>query len=133
MEAKKKYILALDEGTTSARAILFDKRANIVAMAQHEIPQIYAKPGWVEQDPMEIYANQYASLIECIAKSGISTDEIAALGITNQRETTIVWDKRTGKPVCNAIVWQCRRTASLCEELEREAVARFGHSFLKLK
>ena len=125
MEAKKKYVLALDEGTTSARAILFDKRANIVAMAQHEIPQIYARPGWVEQDPMEIYANQYASLIECIAKSGISTDEIAALGITNQRETTIVWDKRTGKPVCNAIVWQCRRTAEICEQLEKEGKGEY--------
>lgn len=118
MDAKKKYLLALDEGTTSARAILFDRRANIVAMAQHEIPQIYARPGWVEQDPMDIYANQYASLIECIAKSGVSPDEIAAIGITNQRETTVVWERATGKPICNAIVWQCRRTASLCEELE---------------
>lgn len=119
----KKYILALDEGTTSARAILFDKKTDIVSMAQHEIPQIYPKPGWVEQDPMDIYANQYAALTECIAKSGISPDEIAAVGITNQRETVILWDKNTGKPVYNAIVWQCRRTADICRELEAN-----GHS-----
>lgn len=114
----KKYVLALDEGTTSARAILFDKKSNIISMAQHEIKQIYPKPGWVEQDPMDIYANQYAALTECIAKSGISADEIAAVGITNQRETVILWDKNTGKPLYNAIVWQCRRTADICEELE---------------
>ena len=114
----KKYILALDEGTTSARAILFDKKSNIVSMAQHEISQIYPQLGWVEQDPMEIYANQYAALTECIAKSGISADEIAAVGITNQRETVILWDKNTGKPIYNAIVWQCRRTADICEKLE---------------
>lgn len=116
----KKYILALDEGTTSARAILFDKQANIISMAQHEIPQKYPKPGWVEQDPMDIYANQYAALTECIAKSGISTDEIAAVGITNQRETVILWDKISGKPIYNAIVWQCRRTDDICEKLESE-------------
>ena len=115
----KKYLLALDEGTTSARAILFDKDLKTVAMAQHEFAQYYPHPGWVEQDPMDIYANQYAALTECIAKSGISPDEIAAVGITNQRETVIVWDKDTGRPVYNAIVWQCRRTADLCEELER--------------
>ncbi len=116
----KKYILALDEGTTSARAILFDKSINTVAMAQHEIPQIYPHAGWVEQDPMDIYANQYSALTECIAKSGIDPSDIAAVGITNQRETTIVWDKATGKPICNAIVWQCRRTADICQQLERE-------------
>ena len=116
----KKYILALDEGTTSARAILFDKNINTIAMAQHEIPQIYPHPGWVEQDPMDIYANQYSALIECIAKSGVDPEDIAAVGITNQRETTIVWDKNTGKPLCNAIVWQCRRTADICEALERD-------------
>lgn len=114
----KKYILALDEGTTSARAILFDKKSNIVSMAQHEIAQIYPQPGWVEQDPMDIYANQYAALTECIAKSGISVDEIAAVGITNQRETVVLWDKATGRPIYNAIVWQCRRTADICMELE---------------
>ncbi len=114
----KNYILSLDEGTTSARAILFDRDAAIVAMAQHEIPQIYPAPGWVEQDPMDIYANQYAALTECIAKSGIDPQEIAAIGITNQRETVIAWNKTTGRPLCNAIVWQCRRTAALCRQLE---------------
>lgn len=121
----KKYILALDEGTTSARAILFDGDSNIVAMAQHEFAQFYPHPGWVEQDPMDIYANQYAALSECIAKSGVSPDEIAAVGITNQRETVIAWDKKSGKPVCNAIVWQCRRTADICEELDVRGHAEY--------
>ncbi|MBQ9785755.1 MAG: glycerol kinase GlpK [Clostridia bacterium] len=116
----KRYVLALDEGTTSARAILFDKEARVVAMSQHEFAQYYPQPGWVEQDPMEIYANQYAAMTECIAKSGIAPDEIAAVGITNQRETVIVWEKATGKPICPAIVWQCRRTADICEALERD-------------
>ncbi len=119
----KRYILALDEGTTSARAILFDRDCRIVASSQHEFPQIYPQAGWVEHDPMAIYANQYAAMTECIAGSGIDPDEIAAVGITNQRETTVVWDKHTGKPVCNAIVWQCRRTAPLCEELEKGGYA----------
>ncbi len=113
----KKYILALDEGTTSVRAILFDRQAKIICSAQHEFTQIYPQPGWVEHDPMEIYANQYAAMTECVAKSGISPEEIAGIGITNQRETTVVWEKKTGRPVCNAIVWQCRRTAEMCEKL----------------
>ena len=121
----KKYILALDEGTTSARAILFDKQANIISMAQHEIPQIYPNPGWVEQDPMDIYANQYSALTECIAKSGISPDEIAAVGITNQRETVIAWDKSSGKPIYNAIVWQCRRTADICKDLDEAGYGEY--------
>lgn len=121
----KKYILALDEGTTSARAILFDKQANIISMAQHEIPQIYPNPGWVEQDPMDIYANQYSALTECIAKSGISPDEIAAVGITNQRETVIAWDKTSGKPIYNAIVWQCRRTADICKDLDEAGYGEY--------
>ena len=119
----KKYILALDEGTTSARAILFDRFGRTVAMAQHEIPQIYPHAGWVEQDPMAIYAAQYASMTECLAGSGIDPAEIAAVGLTNQRETVVVWDKHTGKPVCNAIVWQCRRTADLCAQLEANGYA----------
>ena len=119
----KKYILALDEGTTSARSILFNHDCNIVSSSQHEFTQYYPKPGWVEQDPMEIYANQFATLTECIAKSGISTDEIAGIGITNQRETTIIWNKITGKPIYNAIVWQCRRTADICDDL-----IKAGHS-----
>ncbi len=125
MDAKQKYILALDEGTTSARAILFDRDANILAMAQHEIPQIFPAPGWVEQDPMDIYANQYAALTECVAKSGIDPKQIAAAGITNQRETVIAWDKTTGRPLCNAIVWQCRRTADICRELEKAGHADY--------
>ena len=112
-----KYVLALDEGTTSARAILFDREANIVSMAQHEFTQIYPKPGWVEHDPMEIWANQYSAMTECIAKSGVDPADIAAIGVTNQRETTVVWDKATGRPIANAIVWQCRRTAPICEKL----------------
>ncbi len=121
----KKYILALDEGTTSARAILFDRESNIISMSQHEFPQIYPQPGWVEQDPMEIYANQYAAMTECIAKSGVGIDEIAAVGITNQRETVIAWDKTTGKPVYNAIVWQCRRTADICLALDKAGYAEY--------
>ncbi len=121
----KNYILALDEGTTSARAILFDKDAEIRAIAQHEIAGIYPAPGHVEQDPIEIYANQYASLTECIAKSGIDPEEIAAVGITNQRETVIAWNRHTGKPIYNAIVWQCRRTADICRELEEAGHATY--------
>lgn len=121
----KKYILSLDEGTTSARAILFDKGGNIVSTAHREFPQIYPRPGWVEHNPMEIYANQYACMTECVAKSGVDPHEIAAIGITNQRETTVVWNKYTGKPVCNAIVWQCRRTAPLCEKLIEEGYSEY--------
>lgn len=113
----KKYILALDEGTTSARSILFDKDCNIVSLAQHEFTQIYPQPSWVEHDALEIFASQYATMTECIAKSDIDPKEIAAIGITNQRETTVVWDKNTGKPIYNAIVWQCRRTADICAAL----------------
>ncbi len=116
----KKYILSLDQGTTSSRAILFDHNQNIVAMAQKEFGQIFPREGWVEHDPMEIYSSQYSVMIEAIAKSGIDPSEIAAIGITNQRETTILWDKHTGKPVYNAIVWQCRRTADICTELKQQ-------------
>ena len=129
----KKYILALDEGTTSARSILFDHECNIVCSSQHEFAQYYPQPGWVEQDPMEIYANQYATLMECIAKSGISVEEIAGIGITNQRETTILWNKKTGKPVYNAIVWQCRRTASICDELAQNGYTEFIQNKTGLK
>lgn len=129
----KKYILALDEGTTSARAILFDKNSNIVAMAQHEIKQIYPHPAWVEQDPMDIYANQYAALTECVAKSGIDPEEIAAVGITNQRETVIAWDKNTGRPVYNAIVWQCRRSADICLELSKKGYSEYISSTTGLR
>ena len=128
----KKYILALDEGTTSARSILFDRECNVVSMAQQEFPQIYPQPGWVEHDPMDIYANQYASMTECIAKSGISPDDIAGVGITNQRETTIVWEKATGRPVYNAIVWQCRRTSGYCESMSGYADMIMQKTGLKL-
>ena len=113
-----KYILSLDQGTTSSRAILFDKEQNIVAMAQKEFTQYYPQDGWVEQDAMEIYSSQYSVMIELIAKNAIDVNDITAIGITNQRETTILWDKTTGRPVYNAIVWQCRRTAGICKELK---------------
>ncbi len=113
-----RYIMALDQGTTSSRAILFDQEQNIVEMAQKEFTQLYPKEGWVEHDPMEIYSSQYAVMMEVIAKSGVNVRDIAAIGITNQRETTILWDKTTGRPIYNAIVWQCRRTAELCDQLK---------------
>ena len=116
----KKYVIALDQGTTSSRCILFDKDQNIVELAQKEFTQQYPHPGWVEHGPMEIYSSQYGVLMEVLAKSGVDLQEIAGIGITNQRETAIVWDKETGRPVHNAIVWQCRRTAALCEELKRD-------------
>ncbi len=119
----KKYILALDEGTTSARTIVFDKQGNIVNTAQKEFKQIYPKPGYVEHDPMEIYAAMYSTMTEAVLQSGITPSEIAAIGITNQRETTVCWDKITGKPIYNAIVWQCRRTADYCEELKANGLA----------
>ena len=112
-----KYVIALDAGTTSNRAIIFNKEREIVAVAQSEFTQIYPKPGWVEHDPMEIWATQSGVLTEVIAKAGIKADEIDSIGITNQRETTVVWDKNTGVPVFNAIVWQCRRTADICDRL----------------
>ncbi|CAH1537396.1 glycerol kinase [Vibrio owensii] len=115
---EQKYIVALDQGTTSSRAVILDHDANIVSVAQREFTQIYPEAGWVEHDPMEIWATQSSTLVEALAKSGIRSDELAAIGITNQRETTIVWNKETGKPVYNAIVWQCRRTADICEELK---------------
>ena len=105
------FIMSLDQGTTSSRCILFDKKGNICSMAQKEYRQIYPKPGWVEHDPMEIWASQLAVTIEAEAKVGASSKDVKAIGITNQRETTIVWDRKTGEPVYNAIVWQCRRTA----------------------
>ncbi len=117
----KPYIVALDQGTTSSRCILFDREQNIVGMAQKEYTQYYPQPGWVEHDPMEIYSSQYGVLMETLAQTGVSPEEIAAIGITNQRETTILWDKNTGRPVYNAIVWQCRRTAGLCEQIQADA------------
>ncbi|SFB28957.1 glycerol kinase GlpK [Clostridium frigidicarnis] len=122
----KKYIVALDQGTTSSRAIIFDKEQNIMGINQREFAQIYPKEGWVEHDPMEIWASQYGVLQEVLAKNNISPDEIAGIGITNQRETTMIWDKNTGKPIYNAIVWQCRRTAEICDKLrEKEGMVEY--------
>lgn len=114
------YVLALDQGTTSSRAILFDEEQNIVGMAQKEFTQLYPHAGYVEHDPLEIYASQYGVMVEALTRSDVRPADIAAIGITNQRETTIVWDKATGRPVYNAIVWQCRRTADICRRLEQD-------------
>lgn len=116
----KNYILALDQGTTSSRAMLFDRTSGIVGTAQKELTQYYPHPGWVEHDPEEIWQTQYDVMVEVLAKTGIRPAEIAAIGISNQRETTVVWDKKTGKPVHRAIVWQCRRTTTIVEELQAE-------------
>ncbi|MEG1002158.1 glycerol kinase GlpK [Clostridium sp.] len=118
----KKYIIALDQGTTSSRSIIFDNEQNILGLSQKEITQIYPKEGWVEHNPMEIWASQYGVLQEVMAKTNLTQENIAAIGITNQRETTIVWDKITGEPIYNAIVWQCRRTAAICDELEKQGL-----------
>ena len=116
----KKYILALDQGTTSSRAIVFGHDGSIVSVAQKEFKQIFPQPGWVEHDPEEIWSTQLGVAAEAITKAGLSTENIHAIGITNQRETTVVWDRNTGKPIYNAIVWQDRRTADFCDELKRK-------------
>ncbi|MDR0387172.1 MAG: glycerol kinase GlpK [Treponema sp.] len=118
-----KYVLALDQGTTSSRAILFDQDQKIAGTAQKEFAQIYPRAGWVEHDPMEIYSSQYAVMMELITQKGIDPGDIAAIGITNQRETTVLWDKATGRPVYNAIVWQCRRTAEIVDGLVKQGLA----------
>lgn len=115
-----KYILSLDQGTTSSRAIVFDKKGNIVSMAQKEFTQYFPKPGWVEHDPLEIWSTQTGVAAEALAKKGLDSQNIAAIGITNQRETVVVWDKNTGKPVYNAIVWQDKRTSDYCDELKKQ-------------
>lgn len=112
-----KYVLALDQGTTSSRAILFDRDQNILGVSQKEFTQHYPQEGWVEHDPMEIWSSQYAVMMEVVAQSGVDSSEIASIGITNQRETTILWDRETGRPIYNAIVWQCRRTADIVDGL----------------
>ena len=119
----KKYILSLDQGTTSSRAILFDHAGRIQSIAQKEFTQIFPQPGWVEHDPMEIWSSQASVASEARLKIGAAPSEIAAIGITNQRETTIVWDRKTGAPVYNAIVWQDRRTASFCEQLKQSGLS----------
>ncbi|EEY45947.1 glycerol kinase GlpK [Vibrio mimicus] len=122
---EQKYIVALDQGTTSSRAVVLDHDANIVSVSQREFTQIYPQAGWVEHDPLEIYATQSSTLVEALGKAGIRSDQVAAIGITNQRETTVVWNKETGKPVYNAIVWQCRRTAPICEELKARGLESY--------
>ena len=121
----KKYILSLDQGTTSSRCVIFDTHGRLIAKSQREFTQIFPRAGWVEHDPEEILNTQLYVMKEAIHTSGISPEEISGIGITNQRETTVVWDRRTGKPVYNAIVWQCRRTADLCEELECRGLEQF--------
>lgn len=116
------YILALDQGTTSSRAIVFDAAAQVRAVAQKELTQRYPQPGWVEQDPREIWSSQVGVAAEALSRAGVSPHEIAAIGIANQRETTLVWHRRTGEPICNAIVWQDRRTAPFCERLKRQGL-----------
>jgi glycerol kinase len=119
------YVIALDQGTTSSRAVIFDRAGNIVSLAQYPFEQIYPQPGWVEHDPMEILSTQFQALGAAFEKSGLSPTDIAGIGITNQRETTIVWEKATGRPVCNAIVWQCRRTADISEGLVRDGMSDY--------
>lgn len=118
-----KYIMALDQGTTSSRCILFDKKGNMCSVAQKEYRQYYPKPGWVEHDPKEIWSSQISVATEAMSKIGVDAEDIHAIGITNQRETTIVWDKKTGEPVYPAIVWQCRRTADMIEKMEKDGMS----------
>lgn len=120
----KKYVLALDQGTTSSRAVIFDGNGNNLAMTQHEFSQIFPKPGWVEHNAEEIWSNQIGTAAEVLAKASLSPAQISGIGITNQRETTVVWDIETGRPVYNAIVWQCRRTADYCEQLKAQGLEK---------
>jgi glycerol kinase len=120
-----RYVLALDQGTTSSRALLFDYDGNVCSVAQREFTQIFPEPGWVEHDPEEIAATQIAVALEVLAKAGAQPSDVAAIGITNQRETTIVWDRTTSKPICNAIVWQDRRTSAFCDELKTQGRESF--------
>lgn len=120
-----KYILSFDQGTTSSRAIVFDKKGAIISVAQKEFTQIFPQPGWVEHDANEIWSTQLGVAAEAITKAGLTVKDIAAIGITNQRETTVVWDKKTGQPIHNAIVWQDRRTATFCDELRQEGKDKF--------
>src|SRR5687768_6628914 len=115
-----KFILALDQGTTSSRALVFDERGAVRAVAQKEFQQIFPQPGWVEHDPNEIWASQSAVATEALARAGLQSSDVAAIGIANQRETTLVWDRVSGAPVCNAIVWQDRRTAAACDTFREQ-------------
>ena len=119
-----KYILSLDQGTTSSRAIVFSHSGEIVAIAQKEFTQIYPNAGWVEHNPLEIWSTQLSVAAEVIVKAGLKASDINAIGITNQRETTIVWDKETGKPIYNAIVWQDRRTSNYCDDIKKQGLSQ---------
>src|SRR5271170_4023159 len=121
---KAKYILAIDQGTTSSRAVIFDRSGRIKSRAQREYRQFYPKPGWVEHDPAEIWASQAGVIAEALAGAGLAASSLAALGITNQRETTLLWDRKSGHPLHRAIVWQDRRTASFCNQLKAGGLAR---------
>ncbi len=121
----REYIMALDQGTTSSRAILFNKHGDIIATAQKEFKQYYPKPGWVEHDPMEIWGTQSGVIREVMDRAAVRPEQIASIGITNQRETTVIWEKESGKPIYNAIVWQCRRTASICNELKDRGLGEY--------
>ena len=116
----KQYIMALDQGTTSSRCIIFDKEGKICSMAEKEFEQIFPQPGWVEHNPVTIWSSQLSAAMEAMSELRLTAKEIAAIGITNQRETTVIWEKATGQPVYNAIVWQCRRTADIVEELKED-------------
>src|SRR6202012_1399577 len=115
-----KYLLALDQGTTSSRALVIDESGKVVAVAQKEFTQIFPQPGWVEHDPNEIWSSQIGVAADALGRAGISAKDVAAIGITNQRETAVVWDRKTGEPIHNAIVWQDRRTAGFCDQLKRD-------------
>ena len=119
-----KYVLALDQGTTSSRCIIYDKQGDIVSIAQQEFEQIYPEQGWVEHDAGEIWSSQVSVAVEALLRAGLTYKNIDSIGITNQRETTVVWDKATGEPIHNAIVWQCRRTANYCDELIARGLER---------
>ena len=118
--AKQSYILTIDEGTTGTTSLLINNDGQVVAKAYQEVHPIYPQPGWVEQDAEELFQKAIAGAHEAIQKTGIDISQVKGIGITNQRETTVVWDRHTGKPVSNAIVWQCRRTAAICEELKKQ-------------
>src|SRR3954466_11678273 len=119
-----KYVLALDQGTTSSRAIVFDHSGRVVSVAQQEFRQIFPRPGWVEHDANEIWATQSNVATKAVSKASLTGSDIAAIGITNQRETTVVWDRATGQPICNAIVWQDRRTSKACDQLRARGLAK---------
>ena len=122
---ERKYILSLDQGTTSSRALLFNRKGEMIGCEQREFEQIFSEDGWVEHDPSEILETQLQVCKDVIRKTGINPEHIAAAGITNQRETTVMWNKKTGKPVYNAIVWQCRRTSQICEDYIDQGLEKF--------